>query len=1153
MLATGTKLGSYEILAPLGKGGMGEVYRVRDTRLKREVAIKILPAALAADAGRLRRFEQEARAASALNHPNIITVHEIGESGAGRFIVMELVEGLTLRAMIGQSFAADSLARLGSQIAKALSVAHNAGITHRDIKPENIMLRNDGYVKVLDFGLARLVPAKLDKEAVTLQDTNPGGMLGTIAYMSPEQARGESAGHSSDIFSLGLIFYEIATGKHPFMMGSVFGTLNAIVAQAPIPPSRLNPDLPAAIETLILQMLEKDARLRPSAAAVDQTLQETGRQADGVTGRGSAASPRRSSIGREKEMAELRAGFTSAAVDKGLLLCVAGEPGIGKTTLVEDFLDELAAKDQVCLMARGRCSERLAGTEAYLPWLETLDSLLRGADKRSRERTLASGDESIARTMKRLAPTWYAKVAPIQSHDSSAERSHASSQERMKREFGALLEAISRRQPIVLFFDDLHWADASTIDLLAYVAGKFEKMHVLIIATYRTTDLLLAKHPFLKLKPDLQAHGVCREIALDFLSREEVEKYLALAFPENRFPDELPALIHARTEGNPLFMADLAHDLRESGVIAARSGHWTLAQPLPDLERELPESVRGMIERKIGQLIEEDRRLLVAASVQGNEFDSAVVAKMLHLDPADVEERLEALERVYALVRLVSEKEFPGRVLTLRYRFVHLLYQNALYASLRPTRKAQLSAAAAESLIEFYGRQSETVASELAFLFEAARDWSQAYDHYLIAAHNASKVFANEEAGALAGRGLETLRLLPETDERAKQELKLQMVLGPSLMAARGFAAPEVEQAFIRACELCLRLDERAQLFHAQFSLAIVYVVKAEYERAYDQAGQCLRLAESLRDSAMLVQSHWVMGLSDCYLARLDAARRHFEQTLAIHDAERIDSPVSLYGAVLSRAHLARMLLYLGYPDQSDRLINEALAEAGRLRHPVGFANTLSLAAQLEVFHRHAPNTEELAKAMTWHAEEHGLPYYAAIAVMMRGWALAMQGREESGIALIREGLTSYLATGTRQQHAYFLALLAEALNEAGRVSEGLESLAAAIEAAKQSGEHYYEAELHRLRGELLLDCRLQTADCGSEAEACFQQALSVARDQNAKLLELRAVMRLSRLRQKQDKREEARAMLAEIHGWFTEGYDTRDLKEAKALLDELS
>src|SRR6185436_2951991 len=204
-IATATRLGPYEIVSALGAGGMGEVWRARDARLNREVAIKVLPASFATDPDRLQRFEQEARATSALNHPNIVTIHELGEVEAGRFIVMELVNGRTLRALIDEGISLEVLVQLGSQIAKALGAAHAAGITHRDIKPENIMVRNDGYVKVLDFGLARLGLGAMDREAATLQYTQPGALVGSVRYMSPEQARSESVSHTSDIFSLGLI------------------------------------------------------------------------------------------------------------------------------------------------------------------------------------------------------------------------------------------------------------------------------------------------------------------------------------------------------------------------------------------------------------------------------------------------------------------------------------------------------------------------------------------------------------------------------------------------------------------------------------------------------------------------------------------------------------------------------------------------------------------------------------------------------------------------------------------------------------------------------------------------------------------------------------------------------------------------------------
>jgi predicted ATPase len=305
----------------------------------------------------------------------------------------------------------------------------------------------------------------------------------------------------------------------------------------------------------------------------------------------------------------------------------------------------------------------------------------------------------------------------------------AYSQERIKRELGSFLEELSRRQTIVLFLEDLHWADLSTVDLLAFLADRISGLRLLLVITYRPSDLLLAKHPLVKLKQDLQARGIAHEIKLDFLSMEEVGQYIALEFPQHRLPPEMAEVIHAKTEGSPLFMVDLLRYFRDRQIIARESGHWILARPLPDIKRDLPESMRAMIERMIGQLDERDRQLLVAASVQGHEFDSAVIARALGRDDASTEDRLQVLEQVHQLAALVEEREFPTKTLTLRYRFTHVLYENALYATLQPARRVALSNAVAEALLTLHDEQCSNVASELARLFEVGRNFMRAAEY----------------------------------------------------------------------------------------------------------------------------------------------------------------------------------------------------------------------------------------------------------------------------------------------------------------------------------------------------------------------------------------------------------------------------------------
>jgi predicted ATPase len=1146
------QIGHYRVISLLGKGGMGEVYLAQDTRLGRNVALKLLPVRFTHDEDRLRRFVQEAKAASALNHPHIVTIHEIGEDETGRFIVMELVEGQTLRAM-NKPCAVETLASLGGQIARALSATHAAGITHRDIKPDNVMVRDDGYVKILDFGLARLINAAAnDSEAFKLaQNSAPGALLGTVAYMSPEQARGETVTHATDIFSLGIVFYELTTGQHPFKADTAIDTLHAITSQSPPPPSRFNPEIPYALDELISRMLEKGAGLRPTAAEVEAALRETERLRGGGNERYIPAPLRRNTVGRERERAELRSGFASTLARRGLLLCVTGEPGIGKTTLVEDFLAELDAEGD-CAIARGRCSERLAGAEAYLPLLEALESLLQGA-----------GGMSAARMMKQIAPTWYAQVAPVAGDDEESARLldevKSASQERMKRELSAFFKEVSRLRPLALFFDDLHWADVSTIDMLSFLASRFDALGALIVVAYRPSDMLLAKHPFLRIKPDLQARGACRELALEFLNRAEIEQYLALEFPSHRFPPELPELIHTKTEGSPLFLVDLAHYLRDHGVIAQTDGVWTLAQKLPDIERELPESVRGMIERKVAQLSEEDRRLLVAASVQGYEFDSAVVAEVSRLGEDEVEERLEKLERVYAFVRLVGEEEFPNRTVALRYRFVHALYQNALYAGLRTTRRATMSAAVAQSLLGFYGDQCGIVAAELAALFEAARDCAHAANYYLLAAQNAMRIFAYSETIALARRGLEMLKGLPDSPERMRQELNLQLTLAMSLCITRGWAITEVAEAYHRLQELCKQAGESLELFSALYGLSIYYMIRAEFSKVREVSGELLRLAGKGQDTDRTIVARFMLGTSMLLMGDPVSAEEYFTQSLELyHPGQNLQIYSFFSDPGISCYCFSSMgLRLLGFPHKALERTQQAIVLARLQSDFRTLAHALLCNAYICAHLNDYPGTQEHSESMIALAREKDIVDYLPWATTMHGYALAMQDRLEEGIAEIREGLAAIRIAGANAQAPELRFYLANALMKAGRIEEGLASLDEALTIISRTGERYYEAEIYRLKGELSLqstagDQSSMISEKRIEAEACFQKAIEVARRQQARSLELRATMSLARLWCRQGKIAEARQTLAEIYGWFTEGFDTSDLKDAEALLEEL-
>jgi serine/threonine protein kinase/predicted ATPase len=1139
----------YEVLGLIGRGGMGLVYKARQHSLDRLVALKFLPQECAQDPAWLARFRREARTASALNHPHICTIYDTGETAGRPFLSMEFIEGQTLETLVGQRPAMEEMGRLFSQAARALAAAHAAGVVHRDIKPANLMVRNDGILKVLDFGLANRIPdSKVQPTKLSNISTDLGSRGGTLLYMSPEQARAEPVDAATDIFSLGLVVYELSTGQHPFQAGSEVGVLHAIVAQTPVPPSRLNPEIPVSLEALTLHMLAKDSRLRPTALEVEAALSQLIAKMPGDLKTQLIDLGTRPTVGRQKELAILRTGFEEALAGRGSLLCVTGEPGLGKTTLVENFLNELASSGRIWNLARGRCSERLAGAEAYLPFLEALDSLLQ-----------SEYGPSAAQAMKLLAPTWYVQLAPLAADDQSMSRllaeAKVASQERLKRELGVFLQELSRQRPLVVFLDDIHWADPSSVDLLAYLGDRCSGWRLLFVLAYRLSDLLRSEHPFGPVKLELQGRGICREIALPFLSRDDFVQYLSLAFSGHQFPDELAPVLHARTEGNPLFMVDLLRYLRDRGVIVQDQGHWALLRAMPDLQRELPESVRSMIRRKMDQLTTADRHLLMVASVMGPEFGSVGVSEVLGRETADVEERLSVLENVHGMVRLVGERKLPDGIVTVRYGFVHVLYQNALYGAIQPTRKAAWSAAAARTLLRHYGERSGDRAADLAVLFEVARDPAQAGDHYLIAAENAIRIFAHHEAISLARRGLAQIQTLPEMPDRARRELPLLLTLGMQLQVAVGYAAPEVEKIYDRAHALYEMLPEAPHLFRVLWGLWMYYEVGSKLGKSRELAERLLTLARNAQDPDLLIQAHVALTVTTFSLGELAATREHAEQGISLHNPSRHNSHVHIYGqdpgvACLAFGAVAHWLL--GYPELAMKRSRQAIALGRELGHPTSHALSHYFGTMLWQYCRDASAVQKGAEATTAIATEHGLSLWLANGLVMGGWAQAELGESAKGIAMIRKGLADWLATGAETHRTYFLGLLAESLARGGQIEEALVVIAHALAMMQDTGTVFHGAELYRLQGEFLLR-KNETDSARAEAEACFHKAMVIARNQQAKSLELRGAMSLARLYQKQNRQADAGPILAACYGSFTEGFNTADLKDAKALLEQIS
>jgi predicted ATPase len=504
-----------------------------------------------------------------------------------------------------------------------------------------------------------------------------------------------------------------------------------------------------------------------------------------------------------------------------------------------------------------------------------------------------------------------------------------------------------------------------------------------------------------------------------------------------------------------------------------------------------------------------------------------------------------------------------------RYFFKHALIQDAAYQSLLKSTRQQYHSQIVRVLEEQFPEIKDTQPELLAQHYAEAGLIEQAIPCWRQAGERATQRSAYVEATAHLTKGLEVVQVLPDTPERVQQELTLQLALNDALVAVKGYAAPEVGTAMTRARELCQQLGETPQLFPVLFRLWVFYLNRTELQAALELAEQLMRRAQRAQARDLLSGAHHALGVTLNHRGELTAARTHIEQTLALYDPQSpLRTAFSMADLrVNSLSHAADNLWYLGYPAQSLKRSQKVVALAEELSHPYSLAYTLLRAALLHFLRREEQGARERAEAVITLATEQGFTLLLTLATILRG-GLAEQGQVEEGIAQMQRGLAACRAMGAKLAEPYFLARLAEAYGKVGQAEEGLTALAEALALVDGTGERVYEAELYRLKGELILQkfqvssSKFQVTSPQSptpspqaeaEAEACFLKAIEVARHQQAKSLELRATVSLARLWQRQGKTEDAHQKLADIYGWFTEGFDTKDLQEAKRLIEELS
>jgi TOMM system kinase/cyclase fusion protein len=840
-------------------------------------------------------------------------------------------------------------------------------------------------------------------------------------------------------------------------------------------------------------------------------------------------------VGREQEIGLLLERWAQVRDGFGQVVLLSGEAGIGKSRLVQVLKEQVAAEPQAWLTPC-QCSPYYQNTALY-PWIELLERVVLRFDReQSPSQKLSKLEGHLVQYGLPLAeavPLFAALLSlPLPAEYAPLQVSPEQQKRQLLHALLTILLRIAAQQPVLFVMEDVHWVDPSTLELLGLLIDQGPTARILALWTFRPD-----------FSPPWTGRSHLTQVTLHRLTRPQAAEMIRQVAHGKALPPEVVEQIVAKTDGVPLFVEELTKMVLESGLLQEREGRYALTGPLPPLA--IPATLHDSLLARLDRLAMAKGLAQLGATL-GREFSYALLQAVSPWDEATVQRGLHQLVEA----EFLYQKGLPPQA---TYRFKHALIQEAAYQSLLKSTRQQYHQRIAQVLAAQFPETVETQPELLAHHYTEAGLIPQAIPYWQRAGERAVERSANVEAISHLTTALALLPSLPDTPERTEHELTLLTALGIPLVLTKGHAAPEVEAIYVRARTLCQQLGDTPQLFSALLGLRRFYLMRGELRTAHELGEQLLHLAERFDDPGLLVRAHMMLAEILLWLGEFARARAHAEQGIACYDPQQHRAQAFLYGndpGVCCRSFAALALWVLGYPDQAQQRSEEALAWAQELAHPFSLAFALQHAARLHQLRREEALTQARAEATIALATEQGFVLWLAHAPVVRGWALAEQGRAAEGLAQIRQGIAARQAIGVELQQPYHLAVLADAYGKVGQPEEGLRVLTEAQTAAQAIGERFYEAELSRLTGELL---RAQSSENHPAAEACFQQALDIARHQQAKSLELRAAMSLARLWQQQGKPAEARELLAPIYGWFTEGFDTADLQEAKALLEALA
>jgi class 3 adenylate cyclase/predicted ATPase len=838
-------------------------------------------------------------------------------------------------------------------------------------------------------------------------------------------------------------------------------------------------------------------------------------------------------VGREQEVTLLREHWAQVKDGLGQVVLLSGEAGIGKSRLVQMLTEQVAAEPQAWLTPC-QCSPYYQHSALY-PIIELLERVVLRFDREESPPQKLNKLEGLAVQYGLPLAEAVPLLAALLSLPLTADYVplHMSPEQQKQQTLHVLLTmllCIATQQPLLFVMEDLHWVDPSTLEFLNLLVDQGPTAHILALFTFRPD-----------FSPPWTGCSHLTQITVTRLPRRQAEEMITRVAHDKALPPEVVEQVIAKTDGVPLFVEELTKMVLESALLQEREGRYELTGPL--LTLAIPATLHDSLMARLDRLATVKAMAQLGATI-GRTFTYELLRAVAPWDEESLQRGLHQLVEA----EFLYQRGLPPNA---SYLFKHALIQEAAYQSLLRSTRHQYHQQIAHVLEVQFPETTEIHPEVLAHHYTEAGYLAQAIPYWQRAGERASQRSANLEAIAHLSRGLELLKTLPSASHHAEQELHLQLTLGGPLLATKGHAAPDVEHAYARARELCQQVGETEQIFPALLGLFLFHLARAELQIGRELGEQLLALAQRNHDRSRLVVAHRALGSTLFYLGEVALALEHTHRGAALYDTQP-HVPVRLSGqdlGVFCRIYAAMALWLLGYPDQARAGIQSAHTLAQEINHPFCQAVAQTHVAWVHQYRREVQKTHEVAEATIVLTREQGFAFYLAIAVILWGWATALQDQWEEGIAQMRQGLDAYMALGSVLLRPWFLAMLAEAYGVAGQTEAGLEALTEALSCVGTTEERWWEAELHRLKGELQLK---HATDHAAEAEVCFHQARTIACRQQAKSLELRATMSLARLWQHQGKGQDAYDLLAPVYNWFTEGFDTADLKDAKALLDEL-